>query len=229
MTSLSGRYLWKKFVRDKQWLKGLGELWEMLWGRGMAWDEVSSAWTGELAGVQKGSEPESGHVLSLLVEIHFLKCTCCWMGKPPRRHFISVGVKQPQVQLKVIGTIWTCWDVRKAGNLMKTGFLLKFLALPFLMLFGEAPRAQFLPILRCGVSTRWRRCRKSNGNEKEKSWYQFSVTCGQTVSLMEKASGRAVGKSTSHFPYWFNKTQDVHNTHGRLLTNIIPSVLSLLG
>ena len=151
------------------------------------------------------------------------------MGKPPRRHFISIGVKQPQVQPKVIGTIWTCWDVRKAGNLMKTGFLLKFLALPFLMLFGETPRVQFLPILRCGVSARWRRCRKSNGNEKEKSWYQFSVTWGQTVSLMEKASGRAVGKSTSHFPFWFNKTQDVHNTHGCLLTNIIPSVLSLLG
>lgn len=26
---------------------------------------------------------------------------------------------------------------------MKTGFLLKFLALPFLVLFGETPRAQF--------------------------------------------------------------------------------------
>ena len=151
------------------------------------------------------------------------------MSEPPRRHFISIGAKQLQVQLKVIGTIWTCWDVRKAGNLMKTGFLLKFLALPFPMLFGETPRAQFLPILHCGVFTRWRRCRKSNGNEKEKSWCQFSVTWGQTVSLMEKASSRAIGKSTSHFPYWFKKTQDVHNTHGCLLTNIIPSVLSLLG
>lgn len=35
---------------------------------------------------------------------------------------------------------------------MKTGFLLKFLALPFLVLFGETPRAQFLPIFHFGMS-----------------------------------------------------------------------------
>lgn len=65
---------------------------------------------------------------------------------------ISIWVKQPRVQLEVIWTIWTCWDVMKAGNLMKTGFLLKFLALPFLVLFGETPRVQFLPIYHLGMS-----------------------------------------------------------------------------
>lgn len=34
---------------------------------------------------------------------------------------------------------------------MKTGFLLKFLALPFLVLFGGTPRAQFLPIFHFGI------------------------------------------------------------------------------
>lgn len=33
---------------------------------------------------------------------------------------------------------------RKAGNLMKTGFLLNSTALPFLVLFGETPSTGFL-------------------------------------------------------------------------------------
>ena len=154
------------------------------------------------------------------------------MSKPPLRRLISIWAKQPRVQLKVIGTIWTCWDVRKAGNLMKTGFLLKFLALPFLMLFGETPRSQFLPIFHCGVSglQQMREASKEQWTWKRKIMIPILSNEGETISLMDKkASSKGVGKSTSHFPYWFNKPQAVHNIHRHLSTNNVPSVLSLLG
>ena len=73
MTSLSGRCLWKNLSEiSSEWKAKAQVNSEMLWGRGVAWDEISSAWTGELAGVQKESEPEFGHVLSLLGEMPFI-------------------------------------------------------------------------------------------------------------------------------------------------------------
>lgn len=124
------------------------------------------------------------------------------MGKPQLSGLISSWVKQPRVQLKVIWTIWTCWDVRKAGNLMKTGFLLKFLALPFLVLFGETPKTQFLPIFRFCMSG------LSQIREASKEWWKwkikimisiFSNSEGNSDPYGVKASNKGVEKSTSHF------------------------------
>lgn len=150
------------------------------------------------------------------------------MGKPQLSGLISSWVKQPRVQLKVIWTIWTCWDVRKAGNLMKTGFLLKFLALPFLVLFGETPKTQFLPIFRFWMSG------LSQIREASKEWWKwkikimisiFSNSEGNSDPYGVKASNKGVEKSTSHF-HVGSEPQDFHHIHRHLFTNIILAMLS---
>lgn len=142
------------------------------------------------------------------------------MGKPQLSVLISIWVKQPRVHRKVIWTIWTCWDVRKAGNLMKTGFLLKFLALPFLVLFGETPRVQFLPIFHFGMSG------LSQITEASKEQWEWKIKImisslrnsgGNNTPRGLKASSKGVRKSTSLFPHWFNEPQDFHNIHRYLL------------
>lgn len=59
--------------------------------------------------------------------------------------------------------------IRKAGNPMKTGFLLKSTVLPFLVLFGKTPSTWFLLVLLSGLSAlsqiRWHL--KSQGNGKD--------------------------------------------------------------
>lgn len=158
ITSLWGRYCWKFLVGESsEWKE-----YTLRCSEGEGWNQASGARAGKLAQVHKESGPEFWYPLSLSIDmflfiyiyflIGFLNCTRCWMGKPQLSVLISIWVKQPRVHRKVIWTIWTCWDVRKAGNLMKTGFLLKFLALPFLVLFGETPRVQFLPIFHFGMS-----------------------------------------------------------------------------
>lgn len=113
--------------------------------------------------------------------LEFLNYTHYWMGKPQLSSLISLWVKQLRVHLKVIWTIWTCWDVRKAGNLMKTGFLLKFLALPFLVLFGETPITRFLPIFSLSMSG------LSQIREASKEQWKWKIKI--TISIFSNSEG----------------------------------------
>lgn len=217
-------------------MKGIDKHYEMLRGRGMAWNLASGATAGKLSGVHEGSSPELWYPVSLSVEMPFFKywssyivpvvewvslnsAACC---------LLSIGVKQPRVQLKVIWTIWTCWDVRKAGNLTKTGFLWKFLALPFLVLFGEAPKAHILPIFYFGVLGLSQVREASKEQWKWKIKIMISIlnnSWGNNSPHGLKAFSKEAGKSTSCFAHGFNEFQNIYNTHKYLLTNI-SSVLS---
>lgn len=221
VTFLWGRYCWKFLsAKSSEWKARINT--EMLWGRGMAWNQGSGARAGKLARVQE-SGPGFGipfrwdcFYFPFLKKLVFLNCTHCWMDKRQLSCLISIWVKQPRVHLKVIWTIWACWDVMKAGNLMKTGFLLKFLALPFLVLFGETPRAHFLPIFHFGMSVLGQIRETSKEQWKWKIKIRISILSNSKENNSPhglKAFSKGVGKSTSHFSHWFNEFQDFYNIH----------------
>lgn len=111
---------------------------------------------------------------------------------------------------------------------MKTGFLLKFLALPFLVPFGETPRALFSANISfwCIRSQSEHEGIKRTMEMKNKN---YTVTCQELrrkqYLLWTKSIQQGSWKSTSHPLGWFIDPLDFCNIHRHLLTNVIPPVL----